>query len=99
MRRAVSVDRSCSLNYKRPRFYIAWVNHAVLRVRRWLPVYPDQQTSSASGGRSQTANSGLVRCSKVKTYSITSSARNVGGTLMPSCFAVLTLTTRMNLLA
>ena len=24
MRRAVSVDRSCSLNHKRPRFYTAW---------------------------------------------------------------------------
>jgi hypothetical protein len=36
-----------------------------------------------------------------EAYSITSSASvsNVGGTLMPSCFAVLALTTRLNLLA
>ncbi|MGA7165811.1 MAG: hypothetical protein WBX37_17960, partial [Pseudolabrys sp.] len=41
-----------------------------------------------------TANSGLMRRSKLRLYSITSTARaNVGGTISPSAFAVLRLIT------
>src|SRR5262249_14573370 len=51
------------------------------------------------GGKTLSANPVLMRRSRKHRYSITSSARasSVGGTLRPSAFAVLRLTTRENL--
>ena len=43
MRRAVSVDRSRSLNHKRPRFYTAWVSRVGLTSWPSCLVYPQQR--------------------------------------------------------
>ena len=60
------------------------------------PVWPQEQTFPDPVGTAQLADHALQQG---EDYSITSSARNVGGTLMPSCLAVLALITSRNLLA